>query len=319
MGARPNLSLSIGVDVGGTKILAGVVDESGKVLKSIRVDTPKAGGAAVTEAIGEVVSTLAKEYSLKRAGIAVPGYVSSDRQTVLGMPNIKNWQQFNLRNDLHKILNFEIFVENDANAAAWAEYKFGAGQGESHVIILTIGTGLGGGMVIDGELYRGANGTGAEFGHMRVVPNGIPCGCGVNGCFEKYASGSGLMAHTKKLIDEDPNGAKNLLDKGDGTFDGLLGKHITEAALAGDSLAIEALAITGHWIGAGISTLAALLDPSLVVIGGGVVEAGDLILNPTRAAMEQYMPFHGQHPHPKIVAAQLLNDAGLVGAADLAR
>jgi glucokinase len=313
------MSLSIGVDVGGTKVLGGVVDESGKIVKSIRVDTPKEGGHAVTEAIAGVVKQLADEFSLKSAGIAVPGYASSDRQTVLGVPNIKNWEQFNLRNDLFKLLNFETYVENDANAAAWAEYRFGAGQGESHVIILTIGTGLGGGMVINGELYRGANGTAAEFGHMRVVANGIPCGCGVDGCFERYASGSGLMLHTKKLIDEDPNGAKSLLAKGDGTYAGLLGKHITTAALEGDPLAIEALAITGHWIGAGISTLSAILDPSLVVIGGGVVEAGDLILNPARKAMDEFMPFRGQHPHPKIVAAQLLNDAGLVGAADLAR
>ena len=314
-----HMSLSIGVDVGGTKVLGGVVDESGAIIKSIRVDTPKEGGAAVTKAIAGVIKELADEFKLNRAGVAVPGFVSSDRQTVLGIPNIKDWDEFNLRNDLFNILNFEVFVENDANAAAWAEYRFGAGQGESHVIILTIGTGLGGGLVIDGELYRGANGTGAEFGHMRVVPNGILCGCGIEGCFERYASGSGLMLHTKKLINENPNAAKDLLVRGDGTFEGLIGKHITEAAISGDSLAKKALAITGDWIGAGVATLASILDPSLVVIGGGAVEAGDLILEPARAAMDRYMPFRGQHPHPRIVAAQLLNDAGLVGAADLAR
>ena len=313
------MSLSIGVDVGGTKVLGGVVDISGKIIKSIRVDTPREGGTAVTRAIAGVVKELADEFSLSKAGIAVPGYVSSDRQTVLGIPNIKNWHEFNLRNDLYDLLKFETIVENDANAAAWAEYRFGSGIGEKTVIILTIGTGLGGGIVVDGELYRGANGTAAEFGHMRVVPNGIPCGCGVDGCFEKYASGTGLMLHTKKLIDENPEAAKTLLAKGDGTFAGLLGKHITEAAISGDSLSREALAITGSWIGAGVATLAQILDPSLVVIGGGVVEAGDLLLEPARAAMEKLMPFRGQHPHPKIVGAQLLNDAGLVGVADLAR
>ncbi|MEN9735351.1 MAG: hypothetical protein RL129_61 [Actinomycetota bacterium] len=310
---------SIGVDVGGTKVLGGVVDESGKILKSLRVDTPKEGGAAVTKAIAGVVSELNKEFDAKSVGVAVPGYVSSDRQTVLGIPNIKNWHEFNLRDDLYKLLNLEIIVENDANAAAWAEYKFGVGKGESHVIILTIGTGLGGGLIVDGELYRGANGTGSEFGHMRVVPNGIPCGCGVDGCFERYASGSGLMLHTKKLIEADLVAAKTLLAKGDGTIEGLLGKHITEAALEGDALSRTALEITGQWIGAGVATLASILDPSLVVIGGGVVEAGDLILEPARKAMENLMPFRGQHPYPRIAAAQLLNDAGLVGVADLAR
>ena len=143
------MSLSIGVDVGGTKVLAGVVNESGEILKSIRVDTPKAGGSAVTESIAGVVKTLADEFSLKSAGIAVPGYVSSDRQRVLGIPNIKNWHEFNLRDEIYKLIKIETIVENDANAAAWAEYRFGSAKGESHVIILTIGTGLGGGIIID--------------------------------------------------------------------------------------------------------------------------------------------------------------------------
>lgn len=313
------MALSIGVDVGGTKVLAGVVDENGKILKSIRVDTPKIGGQAVTETIANVVRTLAEEFSLSRAGIAVPGYVSSDRQRVLGIPNIKNWHEFNLRDELFKLLKMETVVENDANAAAWAEYKFGSAKGESHVIILTIGTGLGGGIIIDGKLYRGANGTGAEFGHMRVVPNGIPCGCGVDGCFERYASGSGMMLHIKKLIEENPAGSRNLLARGDGTFEGLLGTHVTQAAIEGDEIARAALAITGNWIGVGVATLSSILDPALVIIGGGVVEAGDLILEPARKAMEEMMPFQGKHPSPRIVGAKLLNDAGLVGVADLAR
>ena len=313
------MSLSIGVDVGGTKVLAGVVNESGEILKSIRVDTPKAGGVAVTESIAGVVKTLADEFSLKSAGIAVPGYVSSDRQRVLGIPNIKNWHEFNLRDEIYKLINLETIVENDANAAAWAEYRFGSAKGESHVIILTIGTGLGGGLIIDGQLYRGANGTGAEFGHMRVVPDGLPCGCGINGCFERYASGSGMMLHLKKLIDENPSASNNLLARANGSFEKLLGKDITEAAIEGDEIARAALAITGKWIGAGIANLASILDPSLVVIGGGVIEAGDLILDPAREAMEEFMPFRGQHPIPRIVGAKLLNDAGLVGVADLAR
>ena len=313
------MTLSIGVDVGGTKVLGGVVNEKGEILKTLREDTPKEGGSAVTKTIADVVLKLSEEFNIHTVGVAVPGYVSSDRQRVLGIPNIRDWDEFNLHDDLFKLLNFKVIVENDANAAAWAEYRFGAGQGESNLIILTIGTGLGGGVVINGELYRGANGTASEFGHMRVVPNGIQCGCGIAGCFERYASGSGLMMHIEKLIAENPERGKNLLNKGDGTLSGLLGKHITEAALEGDALAIEGLSITGEWIGAGIATLAATFDPSLVVIGGGVVEAGDLILQPARAAMDKFMPFRGKHPHPRIVGAKLQNDAGLVGVADLAR
>ena len=313
------MTLSIGVDVGGTKVLGGVVDEKGKILKTLRVDTPKEGGHFVTKAIAGVVKELADEFNIKTVGVAVPGYVSSDRQTVLGIPNIKDWDEFNLRDDLYEILKFHVVVENDANAAAWAEYRYGAGINESHMIILTIGTGLGGGAVLNGELYRGANGTASEFGHMRVVPDGISCGCGIDGCFERYTSGSGLMMHTTKLIDADPSAGKFLLNKGDGTISGLIGKHITEAALEGDLLSKQALAITGEWIGIGVATLCAILDPSIVVIGGGVIEAGDLILEPARQTLDRLMPFSGQHPHPKIVGAKLLNDAGLVGVADLAR
>ena len=313
------MTLSIGVDVGGTKVLGGVVDEKGKILKTLRVDTPKEGGHFVTKAIAGVVKELADEFNIKTVGVAVPGYVSSDRQTVLGIPNIKDWDEFNLRDDLFEILKFHVVVENDANAAAWAEYRYGAGINESHMIILTIGTGLGGGAVLNGELYRGANGTASEFGHMRVVPDGISCGCGIDGCFERYASGSGLMMHTTKLIEADPSAGKFLLNKGDGTISGLMGKHITEAALEGDLLSKQALAITGEWIGVGVATLCAILDPSIVVIGGGVIEAGDLILEPARQTLDRLMPFSGQHPHPKIVGAKLLNDAGLVGVADLAR
>ena len=313
------MSLSIGVDVGGTKVLGGVVDDDGKIVKTLRVDTPKEGGHFVTQTIATVVKSLADEFDIHTVGVAVPGFVSSDRETVLGMPNIKDWEEFNLRDDLFKILQFPVIVENDANAAAWAEYRYGAGIGESHMIILTIGTGLGGGAVLNGELYRGANGTASEFGHIRVVADGISCGCGIDGCFERYASGSGLMMHAKALIEKNPSAGEYLLKKGDGTISGLIGSHITEAALEGDSISKRALEITGEWIGAGVATLSAVLDPSMVVIGGGVIEAGDLILEPARKSMDKLMPFSGQHPHPRLVGAKLLNDAGLVGVADLAR
>jgi glucokinase len=185
--------------------------------------------------------------------------------------------------------------------------------------MVTVGTGIGGAAIVNGRPLRGANGTGAEFGHMRVVPDGELCGCGVHGCFEQYASGTALMRQTKAAIAKNPDGSRDLLARGDGTIAGLIGSHITDAARDGDKLAIELLASSGDWLGAGIATLAMLFDPSIVVIGGGVIDAGELLLEPARKAMMREMPFVGKHPVPEIVAAKLGNDAGLVGAADLSR
>ena len=173
--------------------------------------------------------------------------------------------------------------------------------------------------MVDGRLHRGAFGIAAEIGHMRVVPEGHLCGCGVRGCFEQYASGSGLMRHVREAVAATPDLARNLLALGDGTLDGLKGHHVTEAARAGDVVALAAFNTTAQWLGAGIASLSVLLDPAVVVIGGGVIDAGEILLAPTRAALERYMPFQGKHPNPRIVAAELGNDAGVAGAADLAR
>jgi glucokinase len=238
---------------------------------------------------------------------------------MLGTPNIKDWDGVNIAKALHKISGINSIVENDANSAAWAERVYGAGKGQENVIMITVGTGLGGAAIVDGKPLRGANGTGAEFGHMRVAPGGELCGCGIRGCFEQYASGTALMRQTKAAIAKDPDGAKALLARGDGTITGLLGNHITDAARAGDKLAIGVLENLGDWLGQGIATLAMLFDPAIVVIGGGVIDAGELLLEPARRAMMREMPFVGKHPVPEIVAAKLGNDAGLVGAADLSR
>jgi glucokinase len=212
-----------------------------------------------------------------------------------------------------------LVIENDANAAAWGEARFGAGINEKHLMMLTIGTGIGGGVVVNGALYRGAFGIAAEFGHMRVVPEGHLCGCGARGCFEQYASGNALLRHAREAISASPEVARNLLALGDGTVAGLTGKHITDAARQGDAVALAAFNTTAQWLGAGIASLSVVLDPACVVIGGGVIDAGEILLAPTRAAVERNMPFAGKHPSPRIIAAELGNEAGLVGVADLAR
>ena len=312
------MSLSIGVDVGGTKVLGGVVDSDGKILERSRRDTPKQGGAALSDAIADVISELAAKHSVATVGICAAGFVSSDRKTMLATPNISGWNGVDLQAEIGNRTGLHVIIENDANAAAWGEARHGAGIGEDHLMMLTIGTGIGGGIVVNGEIYRGAFGTAAEFGHLRVLPEGHLCGCGERGCFEQYASGNALMRHARESISATPDMAHNLLARGDGTIAGLTGQHITEAAREGDAVALAAFNTTGQWLGAGIATLSVILDPALVVIGGGVIDAGEILLKPTREAVDRYMPFAGKHPTPRIIAAELGNDAGLVGVADLA-
>jgi glucokinase len=314
-----NSQLAIGVDVGGTKVLGGVVDTSGKILRTFREETPLDGGDALNRTIAKVIVELQKTHDTSAVGISAAGLISSDRATMLGAPNIKDWDGVNISQALREICQVNAIVENDANSAAWAERVYGAGRGAENVIMVTVGTGIGGAAVVDGKLLRGAHGTGAEFGHMRVVPDGNLCGCGIKGCFERYASGTALVIRTKEAITKNPKAGEALLALGDGTVAGLIGNHITQAAQSGDPMAIEALEIAGDWLGAGIATLAMLFDPAIVVIGGGVGDAGELLLAPARRAMEREMPFSGKHPVPEIVLAKLGNDAGLVGAADLAR
>ena len=313
------MSLTVGVDVGGTKVLGGVVDASGKVLATSRRDTPREGGSELTKTIAEVALELMQEHSITAVGVSAAGFVSSDRKTMLATPNIADWNGVQLDVELTKLIGLPVVIENDANAAAWGEAKFGAGRNQAHMMMLTIGTGVGGGIVVNNELYRGAFGIAAEFGHLRVVPEGHLCGCGARGCFEQYASGSALRRHAREAISASPDLARNLLARGDGTIDGLTGQAITDAAREGDAVALAAFQTTAQYLGAGIASLAVLLDPSCVVIGGGVIDAGEILLAPTREAMKSYMPFAGKHPYPEIVAAELGNEAGLVGVADLAR
>ena len=310
---------AIGIDVGGTKVLGGVVTGTGEILATARRDTPREGGRALTEAIANVATELIQQYPVDSIGVSAAGFISSDRQTMLATPNISNWNGVNLVTELTEILHKKIVLENDANAAAWGEFKFGAGRGRSDLMMLTLGTGVGGGLILGSSVFRGAFGIGAELGHIRIVPEGQLCGCGLRGCLEQYASGSALLRHAREAIDASPLLARNLLERGDGTIEGLRGNHITEAARDGDPVAIAAFNTMATYLGAGIASLCAVIDPSCVVLGGGVIDAGELFLGPTRDAALRLIPFSGKHPYPEIVAAVLGNHAGLVGVADLSR
>ena len=315
----PSSALTIGIDIGGTKVLGGVVDNLGNILETTRKDTPKSGGDDLYKTICDVITELKSKYQLAGIGISCAALISSDRRTILSSPNISNWNSISLGDQLEKEFSLPIVVENDANAAMWAEYKFGNAKDFNPVMFFIIGTGMGGGFVVDGQLYRGAYGIGAEFGHMKVESNGILCGCGVTGCIEQYASGSALMRYAKNEIANHFAQGQELLNFGDGTLAGFTGSDLTKAAKAGNKLALSAFNTCADWLGRAIASYTLILDPAAIIIGGGVIDAGELFLAPVRDSINKYMPFADSHPAPKIIAAKFGNNAGLIGAALLVR
>lgn len=311
---------AIGVDIGGTKIAAGVVDADGKILAQARRATEPRDPASIDRAIADVVAEFARDYEFTAIGLAAAGFAHADRNHMTFAPNIA-WRDYPLADKVRELVDRDVtvVVENDANAAGWAEYAYGAGKGKRNMVLLTIGTGLGAAMVVDGHLVRGAYGFAAELGHVRVVPEGHPCGCGHKGCWEQYASGSALVREARRAATDRSVRAASLLALAGGTAADIHGPHVTEAAMAGDELGIELLAELGRWMGTGCASLAAVLDPEVFVVGGGVIAAGDLLLDPARAAYDEALPAKGHRPVAPIVAAHMGNDAGIVGAAALAR
>ena len=312
---------AVGVDIGGTKIAVGVVDDGGRILaktkRKTRPDDPASIDAAIADAVGE----LGESHDFTAVGLAAAGFVSSDRQRVLFAPNIA-WRDYPLARNVRAAIardDVAVVVENDANAAGWAEFAYGAGADAKNLVMLTIGTGLGAAIVNEGVMVRGAYGFAAELGHLRVVPDGVPCGCGQRGCWEQYASGSALTREARAQAIAHPKRAAALLDAAGGDAQAITGPLVTELAFAGDEFSVGQLAELGRWIGEGCASLAAVLDPELFVVGGGVIAAGDLVLDAAREAFASHLSAKGHRPAVSIVAAAMGNDAGMVGAAALAR
>ncbi len=312
------MRLTIGVDIGGTKAAAGVVDGDGRVVEKLRRSTPAASPARTAEVIADVVNDLASRHDVAAVGLGAAGFIDETHSIVRFAPNLA-WRGEPLRRDVQERVGLPVFLDNDANASAWAEARFGAARGYDHAILIAVGTGIGGALILGGDLYRGRWGMSGEPGHYRVVPDGRLCGCGNRGCWEQYASGNALVAEARDLARRSPEGAMRLLQLGGGTPEGISGPQVTEAAREGDPAALRCFQIVGGWLGQGLADLAAILDPACFVIGGGVSEAGDLLLDPARAAYEKALPGRGYREFAEIRLAELRADAGLVGAAGLAR
>ncbi|WP_448623933.1 ROK family glucokinase [Geodermatophilus sp. URMC 64] len=311
---------AVGIDIGGTKVAGGLVAPDGRILDTARRATP---GASVTETEDAIVGVVAEllgrhEGPVVGAGVGAAGWFDRTGDTVLFSPHLA-WRHSTLRKDLAARLQLPLWVGNDADAAAWAEYRYGAARGADLALMITLGTGIGGGIVLDGRLRRGSHGVAGEWGHMRVVPDGRLCACGNRGCWEQYASGTALGQTAREVATRSPAAAARLLERVDGDAERLTGEDVAAAAADGDALALELVTEVGSWLGQGIADLAAVLDPEVVVIGGGVSKLGELVLGPARDRLDHALPGRGFRPGPRVVAAELGPQAGLVGAADLVR
>ena len=291
---------TVGVDIGGTKLLAGAVDVEGRVIERAQRPTPHRSSApqVVEDTIVEAVEDLCRRFEVAAVGIGAAGFV--DLGGVVRFAPHLSWRDEPLREVLQQRLGLPIVIDNDANTTARAEMRFGAGRGHRDALCLTLGTGIGGAVVVAGDVVRGSQGLAGEFGHMQVVPDGLPCECGQRGCWEQYSSGRAIARAGQ-------------------AHGGLDGPAVTEAARAGEGWALEAFEQVGAWLGVGLAGLVAALDPAIVIVGGGLSAAGALLLEPARKAFSVRLPGRGFRAEPRIVAAELGPDAGFIGAATLAR
>lgn len=293
---------AVGVDVGGSKVVAVLVDDSGVVGDRANRVTPErtTRPRVVEDVIVEAVRALASRHDVQAVGVGAAGFVDRSQQRVMFAPHL-SWRDEPLAGRLSQRLGHPVLVDNDANAALWAEHRFGAARRAGNAVMITLGTGIGGALLVDGAIYRGLNGMAGEFGHMQVVPGGRPCECGGTGCWEQYCSGKALARFAREAGSE------------------LAGPDLTNAAQAGDPVASGAFDEVGRWLGVGVGNVIAALDPELVVIGGGVSAAGELLLDPARSSLSETLVGRRFREMPALVAAELGPLAGAIGAADLAR
>ena len=305
----------IGLDLGGTNIKGGLVDDNANAVAEQTIATEAAHGPPhVMDRLAALSSDLLKQAGLKLdqiTGIAVgtPGPLSADQSVVLSAPNMPGWKNIPLRDELSKRIGRHVAVVNDANAAAYGEFWAGAGRVTSikHLVLLTLGTGVGGGVVIAGRIFAGAHGAGTELGHTIIEPKGLPCGCGQYGCLEQYTSATGIAKAAQRRLDA---GAKTSLQKG------ATSKDIFTAAQAGDAVALEIVDEFAGYLGIACVNFVRIFDPQMIVIGGGVVAAGDFLIKRIRRVFEE-RTWKVRPERVVIEAAKLGNRAGFIGAAGM--
>lgn len=311
------MAVTIGVDIGGTKVLAAEVLPDGTVGRVARRSTPgrSVPVTVVEDTLTEAVQEVAGRRRIYAVGLAAAGFVDAAGERVMFAPHLP-WRLDPARARLEARWGVPVALDNDANCAARAEFSYGAARGHTDVVMVNLGTGIGGGIILGGTLMRGHNGMAGEFGHMEVVPDGQECECGRRGCWEQYCSGNALVRFVRARL---ASHTGPLADLTGGDPERLTGPMVTEAAQGDDALALAAFDTVGRWLGVGLANIAAAFDPELMVVGGGVSAAGDLLLAPARVAFRESLVGAGHRDLPEVVKARFLNEAGVIGAADLAR
>lgn len=304
----------VGVDLGGTKVATALITTDGDIIKRVRLDTmSEQGPETLINRIAQSVKDVQQGLNILGVGVASPGPLDSDNGVVLYTPNLAGWTNVPLRDKLHAALQSEVKLANDANAAAWGEYVFGAGRGTQNMIYITISTGIGSGLVLNGELFVGTNTFAGELGHTIINPDGVRCGCGNIGCWEACASGTAIGRYAQEAVADGPTKIADLAQE-EGVP--VSAKHVFEAVQLGDEVAQEIFDKVVHFIGIGLTNTIHAYNPERIVIGGGVSNAGDLLFDAIRKKTDELLmsPYRGTCD---IVPAQLGNDVGVLGAAAL--
>jgi glucokinase len=308
---------TIGVDIGGTKVLAVVVGPDGHRLSDARAPTPKTG-EEMLDVVAELVSALAPDAGVPlRAGVGAPGLV--DRFGILHFaPNLPGVTSLRMREGMAaRLPGVDFRFGNDATCAGWAEWVLGSARGTRNTLMVTLGTGIGGGIVTEGVVFEGTTGYAGEIGHMVVDPHGPPCPCGKRGCWERFASGSGLGRLAREAAQAGRAG--RVVELAGGDPEAVRGEHVTRAATEGDAEAAVVMTDFAWWLALGLANLANVFDPDCIVLGGGLIEAGPVLMEPTRAAFLDLVEAAAHRPAIRILPAALGERAGAMGAALLAR
>ena len=305
---------AIGVDVGGTKIAAAVVSAEGEVLNEVRYPTQAVPPNRLVGTIAGAIMEVRDGFEVGGVCLAVPGLIMASVNTVIFSPNLHEIENIRLDEEIGGTTGVRVTVENDANAAAWGEFRYGAGKDVEHQVFITLGTGVGGGVITHGVLLRGAQGAGGELGHVTLDPEGPLCGCGNHGCLEALASGTAIQRRAREFANARPGSALGRL----AIQRQVLGEDVTRLAEEGDEAAVSVLGETGRWLGIGVAGFVNMFNPEVVAVGGGASQAGEFILEPVRKEVK----LRARSPSRDLVEikeATLGPASGVLGAAALAR
>jgi glucokinase len=313
--AAPGAAVTtVGVDVGGTKVLGVALAPDGTVTQEVRYPTPH-GAEALIEAVVAAVTEV-RTPDTRAVGVGLPGLVDRTGTLRFG-PNLPGVVESPVGPRVAEATGLVVRADNDATCAAWAEHVSGAGRGVPDLLMVTLGTGIGGGLVLDDRLVRGANGFAGEIGHMVVDSDGVACTCGQRGCWERYASGTGLGRMAREAAQA--GRGRRMVELAGGDAEQVRGEHATTAALEGDPEALVVMRRLAGWVGLGLASLVHVLDVDRIIVGGGLVEAGETLLDPVRSAFVDHLVAPDHRPAVDIVSAELGEQAGAIGAALLAR